>query len=134
MIRQMVADVSCNAQTAAPHSLASTLAEIPQHDRITTLDSLEFPRQGATQALTGVGSNQGQTIAFVGQCPAADRAIDDKYATALAPSKLVPHITQDDRSPRSGRSAKPSKISQATAQDQRIAAPGLVSGRWIARG
>ncbi len=62
----MVPDVSCDAKSAAAHSLAGAMPEISKYDRVSTLDALEFSRQRAAKVVAGVGSNQGQSVAFVG--------------------------------------------------------------------
>lgn len=63
---KMVPDVSCNAKSSTAHALAGAMAEVSKHDRISTLDALEFSWQGAAKVVAGVGSNQGQSVAFVG--------------------------------------------------------------------
>lgn len=63
---KMVPDVSCDAKSAAAHSLAGAMPEISKYDRVSTLDALEFSRQRAAKVVAGVGSNQGQSVAFVG--------------------------------------------------------------------
>ncbi len=66
LMRKMVPGVSCNANRSTAHAFAGAMAEVSKYDRISTLDALEFSWQGAAKVVAGVGSNQGQSVPFVG--------------------------------------------------------------------
>ena len=115
LMRKMVPGVSCNAKSSTPHAFAGAMAEVSKYDRIATLDALEFSWQGATEVVASVGSNQGQSVAFVGEGPLTYGAIDEKTATALAFGKIVPYIAENDGCARGCRGAKPTKMIQRSA-------------------
>ncbi len=66
LVRKMVPGVSCNAERSTAHAFAGAMAEISKYNRISTLDALEFSWQGAAKVVACVGSNQGQSVPFVG--------------------------------------------------------------------
>lgn len=115
LMRKMVPGVSCNAKSSTPHAFAGAMAEVSKYDRIATLDALEFSWQGATEVVASVGSNQGQSVAFVGEGPLTYGAIDEKTATALAFGKIVPYISENDGCARGCRGAKPTEMIQRSA-------------------